>query len=298
MTRKEKILDDDVEKIISKIKKDFFKPVNAYKTTIFLCGGALDKANVRTEVANAFSDWWSIMEYDVIYPEDIFDELLYNPQGKDLLSLENLLAESVDVILIVPESPGSFAELGAFANTESLRSKIICLVDEKYKKDKSFINQGPIKLVKKANKNSVIYLDYSSLSKSFKEIKSAIKRIKLTSTKIEDKINLLHLEHFLLPIIYLFDIITKERLIDFVSKANDDKVNSVQATTIALTILSKKKLIELTPNGYKLTVSGLEKFINLRKTKDRIKTHNETIALDNLRLEIMNLNYRNKKLKV
>ena len=83
--------------------------------------------------------------------EDIFDELLYSSKTKDLLSLEALLAESVDAIVLIPESPGSFAELWAFANDERLRKKMICVVDKKYKKDKSFINQGPLKLVKKEN---------------------------------------------------------------------------------------------------------------------------------------------------
>jgi hypothetical protein len=36
---------------------------------------------------------------------------------------------------------------------------MICVVDIKYKHDKSFINQGPVKLVKSINKDAVVYID-------------------------------------------------------------------------------------------------------------------------------------------
>lgn len=64
-----------------------------------------------------------------------------------------------------------------------------------------------------------------------------------------------------------------------------------------MTILIKKKQIQLTVNGYKLTTLGLETFFAFRKTKSRIKRHDEIIEIDNLRLEILNLKYRKKKLK-
>ena len=111
---------------------------------MFLCGADISmKDKLRYKIANEFKYFWNSYWYEIIYPEDIFDELLYSSRSKDLLSLENLLADSVDVILMIPESPGSFAELGAFANNEKLRAKIVCIIDEKYKKNKSFINQGP-----------------------------------------------------------------------------------------------------------------------------------------------------------
>ena len=112
------------------------------------------------------SGFWYSSNYDLIYPEDIFDELLYSSNSTDLLSLENLLADSVDAVVVIPESAGSFAELGAFANNEKLRSKMICVVDIKYKRDKSFINQGPIKLVRSVNKDAIVYIEESNLGKT------------------------------------------------------------------------------------------------------------------------------------
>jgi hypothetical protein len=209
-----------------------------------------------------------------------------------------MLADCVDVIVIIPESPGSFAELGAFANDQNLREKIICLIDQRYKKDKSFINEGPVKLIKKANKNGLIFFDPLNINDSINKLKSAFKKIKKQSNKKTDKISLLQLENFLLPSIFLLEPVFKQVLEELVIYATEDEKNSYQATTTALTLLIKKREIELTSEGYKLTNLGLETFLDLKKTSSRIKKQHETIALDNLRLEILNYKLRNKKLKV
>ncbi|MDB5155334.1 MAG: hypothetical protein JWR50_41 [Mucilaginibacter sp.] len=286
-------------KLASKIQNEFYKPINSYKTSVFLCGADINKKDkIRYQVSQALSTGWNSYMYDLIFPEDIFDELLYNTRGKDLLSLENLLAESIDVILLIPESPGSFSEFGAFANDENLRKKLICIVDQKYKKDKSFINQGPLKLVRKANKDSIIYIDPQLIFRHVRDIQASIRKIKKVSTKKTEKINLLQLDNFLLPAIYLLEPISKENLIKLVEAVISDSANSFQITTTALTIMTKKKFVELTHVGYKLTGTGIKHYFSLKKTSSRIKIQDETTALDDLRLEILNLKLRNKKLKI
>ena len=102
----------------------------------------------------------------------------------------------------------------------------------------------------------------------------------------------------MLPSIYLLEPVTKETLVELVGSVTESEEFAFQTTTTTLTILSKKRQIELTNSGYKLTTLGLENFLTLRKTRSRIKSQEETIKLDNLRLEILNLKYRKKRLKV
>lgn len=169
----------DCAKISKKIREDIFKPANSFKTTIFLCGAdKSQKDKLRFKIAESLGNLFYSHYYDLIYPEDIFEELLYSSKSKDLLSLEGLLAESVDAIVLIPESPGSFAELGAFANDDKLRSKLICIVDHKYQKDKSFINQGPLKLVKNANKQGLIFIDPNRVSKEIDKLSTALRALK------------------------------------------------------------------------------------------------------------------------
>lgn len=282
--------------ISKKIRDDIYKPAFTFKTTVFLCGADINqKDKIRHQIAQALKwEYW----FDIIYPEDIFDELLYSSKTKDLLSLEGLLADSVDAVVIIPESPGSFAELGAFANDEKLRKKLICVVDKKYKKDKSFINQGPLKLVKKENSFGLVFIDPKELPTEVEKLVTALKKMKKVSAKKGDKLSLIQIENFLLPSIYLLEPVSKITLINLVAAATEDEKNSFQTTTTALTILIKKKLIQLSNEGYKLTTIGLEKFFAFQKTKTRIKRQDEKIEIDNIRLEILNLKNRRKKLKV
>ncbi len=303
--------------IANKIRENIYEPVRSFKTSIFLCGADLNKdSTVRhkfTEVING-SIWYSMM-YDIIFPEDIFDDMLYGSNSTDLLSLENLLADSVDAVVIIPESPGSLAELGAFANNDNLRSKLICIIDEKYRRDKSFISQGPLKLVKKYNKNAIIYIDPAALGvlpnnldfletfkmvtrdKEMEKILTAIRKLKKNSIS-ENKITLLQLDKFLLPAIYLLEPVTTLNLKQIVAIAIDDETNSSNFVSAALSMLIKRRFVELTTEGYKLTKLGTKTFLEFRKKYSRIKDHNKTIAIDSLRLEILNLKNRKKKLKV
>lgn len=295
----EEITSDDCIKLSKKILDDIYRPAYTFKTTIFLCGADISQTDkMRFKIAKALGGWDYWFQYDIVYPEDIFEELLFSSKSKDLLSLEGLLAESVDAIVLIPESPGAFTELGAFANDEELRKKLICVVDKKYKKNKSFINQGPLKLVKKTSKHGLIFVDPNDIEKVIEKLHSSLRKLKKTSSKKSDKISLLQLDNFILPSIFLLQPVSLKTLINLVASATQDEVNAFQTTTTALSILTKKKQIELTTIGYKLTVLGIENFHAFRKTRSRIKWHDETVEIDNLRLEILNLKYRKKKLKL
>lgn len=316
MQKNHEISKADCKIIATKIRKNIFEPAFTFKTTIFLCGkDILDKTSIRYKVAQALTNGlWYSMSYDLIYPEDIFDELLYSSNSADLLSLENLLADSVDAVVVIPESAGSFAELGAFANNEKLRRKMLCVVNVNFKGKKSFINQGPIRLVKSVNKDAIVYINENEIGKSFaskidafsslirdpevEKITSALRKMKKSSDKKENKITLLQLDRFLLPAIFLLEPVSKSVLIQIVADAMEDERNSSSSTVTALTMLTKKRYIESTASGYKLTTLGKAEFFSFRKKNSRNKQHDKTIAIDDLRLEILNLKNRNRKLKV
>ncbi|MEK6552634.1 MAG: hypothetical protein AABZ54_04200, partial [Bacteroidota bacterium] len=131
------------------------------------------------------------------------------------------------------------------------------------------------------------------------KLNTSLKKMKKSSSKRKDKITLLQIHNFLLPSIFLLEPVSKRTLINLVGNATEeDEVNSFQTTTAALTILTNKRQVELTPNGYKLTQLGVKDFLSFRKTSSRMKTQRETVAIDELRLEILNLKNRKKKLKV
>ncbi|MCD0490596.1 retron St85 family effector protein [Pedobacter sp. MC2016-14] len=299
--------------ITDRIMKYIFEPARNSKTTIFLCGKDIsDLSSIRYKISDLLGTILWYGDYDIIYPEDIFETLLYKSNSEDLLSLENLLADSVDVVVVIPESAGSFAELGAFANNEKLRKKMVCVLDKKYHKDKSFINQGPVKLLKRTNHKAVVHVDpellntptstligFPSITRNpeLEKVVSAIRNVKKNISKSEKKLTLLSVDRFLLPAIYLLEPVGKMTLTHMTAIVTENEIFASSITETALSMLIKKRWVQSTAEGYRLTSSGVNAFLSYKANKN-INVTNRTKDIDNLRLEILNLTYRNKKLRV
>lgn len=259
------------------------------KTTIFLCGGDITKDHFgRFKLAQVLS---RIKEIELFYPEDLFDDLLAGQGQHSLLSLENILAESVDAIVITPESPGSFAELGAFTNNENLSKKMICIQDNRYKSNKSFLNYGPIRLLKKQNSTSVIRCDFSYLHDSkinktfYANLMKSITGIKRKYPVKQNVDNILFADRFILPCIYLMSEVNNVLLYDLLNKAtNKGKVLCEIIVKSALSRLIKDRIIVRTTNGYHITDSGMQYVLEKFDRK----------VLDGLRLEMMNFKNRSQ----
>jgi hypothetical protein len=277
------------------IRDEVFEKIYSNKTTVFLCGATTKKKkSVRDEIADMLTTESYSYKYDVFYPEVLFDELLLGPLQHDLLKLENILAEGVNVIIIVLESVGAIAELGAFANNIALRNKIICIQDNKHKKAKSFINYGLVKSLKKSKEGKVLNIDYGNVKGDIKKIRDAISEIGKKKVKVINVANAVQTENFILPSIYLLEPVSRTMLIDLVKNASDnDHAVASASTAAALSILSKKKLISLHIDKYQLTPEGLRHFRNLgRHGKTRYYFNFD--VMDKVRLDILSWKYRKK----
>ncbi|AQG97614.1 hypothetical protein A9R05_01260 [Burkholderia sp. KK1] len=63
------------------------------------------------------------------------------------LEMEAELARLADIVIVIVESPGTFAELGAFSLSNELRAKMLPIVDRKYQGQESFIVTGPLRWI-------------------------------------------------------------------------------------------------------------------------------------------------------
>lgn len=90
-------------------------------------------------------------------------EIFKQVRGKfaDLCHYELDLADSVNALVIIPSSPGSFIELGMFSIIESICTNSLVLFDKKFESDEdSFVTLG----AKRAFDNrgaDTIYIDYT-----------------------------------------------------------------------------------------------------------------------------------------
>ena len=114
-----------IPKLALELKEYFESELqSADEIPIFLCGGSSSEhKRLRAKLGKQISHIISKYTYSVHYPEDMFIELIAGHHGKDLLTLENVLANSVHCVVILLQSPGTFAELGAFSNHNELCNK-------------------------------------------------------------------------------------------------------------------------------------------------------------------------------
>lgn len=277
---------DQINLIAAVVESKIYVPSKSNKIAIFLCGAAIDDPKkARSKLALLLK---TKKRFEIFYPEEIFDDLLIG-QGHSLLTLESILADSVDAIVIFPESPGSFAEIGAFSNDKKLRNKLICFADIKYKKNKSFINYGPLRLIKSSNSGTLAHINYDDLDdpikaeKIYEILSDSLLKIKKVNPTKRTIGNILEAENFLLPCIYLMenlDNVSMYKILESVTGL-DDKFCEI-ATKSALGRLVAKRLILRNFDGYTVTVSGAE---HVRKNFGHR-------TLDVARIEILNFELR------
>jgi hypothetical protein len=131
---------------------------------IFLCGGAIARKGAFRSARDFFyryllrnPDWARRIKL----AEDISAWFQKDNAFSDLLQLENYLAHLATVIVLFVESPGSIAELGAFAASDALLPKTLAVLNEVYGFDKSFIADGPVRRINDENKEHVQYYNWN-----------------------------------------------------------------------------------------------------------------------------------------
>jgi hypothetical protein len=199
--------------------------------------------------------------------------------------------ENVHAVVVIPESPGSFAELGAFTNDSRLRQKVICVMDRKYQNDRSFINQGPVRLIKKVSPARVLYVDPGRISAVGEDLRNIISTIKDPFVS-QTTLNLFQIPNFLLPAIYILQPIERDVLVRLVEAATEDKINAFALTVASLSSLEQKKFIESSESRYRLSKLGLYANFKLKGRGAQYK------HLDDLGLEVFNMRYRNKAFSI
>ena len=164
-----------IESLKSHLDNKSFKYIT-YPKFVFLCGKAYSSEDVYYKTNRGVLE-----RFFQARSEDIFivlSERLWEQSFNsniDLLTFEDFLAEVSDTIILFVESPGSFCELGAFSYAEKLFSdKLIIVIDEKHKNEKSFIITGPTAKAQKGGAR-VIYapVDNNTVLSS-KDVRSAI----------------------------------------------------------------------------------------------------------------------------
>jgi len=127
--------------------------VHAPTKVVMLCGGEYhiaDNVKGKKRPATSFRDAFyraasqsPFSKYRIVVPDDIVFGAPTGPYDQ-LLHFERDLAQLCEVVILFTESPGSFAELGAFSMVSEIAQRLLVFIDSKNYGDRSFIKLGPI----------------------------------------------------------------------------------------------------------------------------------------------------------
>jgi hypothetical protein len=115
---------------------------------IFVCGGRLEQE--ETSLRKQFIEWAAdnLQDFICLMAEDALRDS-FSGEGRAFVNLahfESIIAEVSDCVLIFPESAGSFAETGFFANS-TVREKTLIVNPLALQTVDSFLNLGPIETI-------------------------------------------------------------------------------------------------------------------------------------------------------
>ncbi len=172
------------------------------------------------------------------------------------LSLEEWLADFSDIVIILVESYGTVAELGAFSLSPVLRQKLLPILDKKFETHRSFINTGPVMWVNSESKfGPSIYTEFDTILTCVPQINDRLGR-KIQSTTSEE--NLIGRYKYT-PKIFLFFIliiisslgpITIPEIISITSKVigykNNKNISFVVSIGVALGIFKESRFSGVT----------------------------------------------------
>jgi hypothetical protein len=139
---------------------------------VFLCGGRLPTGtsgtssppiSLRQTLLETIARDHPDLNSDILLAESVFstfDEAHYT----DLLRFERDLAYFCSAIIIIVESAGAIAELGAFVLLDPVIDKLYAILDDSHYNAPSFIRRGPVEYLKSYNDKSVYSYDWLTAS--------------------------------------------------------------------------------------------------------------------------------------
>ncbi len=115
---------------------------------IFICGGSVRPYGRSFRKRFLKYARTSLHDVRLFLAEDAARDVFAhgNPFFVNIAEFETLISELADCVVIIPESPGSIAELGYFSGHKSIRSKILVVNDLQFQGEPSFLNLGPIEI--------------------------------------------------------------------------------------------------------------------------------------------------------
>jgi len=289
---------DPLSELAATLDKEVFRRIGLTTPAVFLVGAARSTPSaLRDRLREELAGKPRIPGFDVYYPEELFEELLRGGErGADLLQLENMLAQNVHAIVILLESPGAIAELGAFSNHDNLRDRLVVVIDKRYRRARSFIMLGPVSYLKRKTNSEVVFHDlaHPDLDKLGTDVRSAVRKVS-RGVKVDTTVrNPVMAQHYLRAAIHILAPVRRARLQGLIERAtpgSSGDANRVVSTS--LSILLREGEIALGGEGYILTDTGRQRLDRMFRLER--EGQNMVRSLDRARIDVLTWTLRHPR---
>lgn len=158
--------------VVERLKRDVYR-FRRLPPVVFLCGG--NGSRPRDRLALYLREHTGVL---VFYSEGIWEVIAqYKPEA-NALEMEERLASLADIVVVIAESPGTFAELGAFALSEPLRAKLLPILEVSFKGQGSFLESGPVRWIDQSSHfQPCVWTRLDSILEAAGDLKERLHRI-------------------------------------------------------------------------------------------------------------------------
>jgi len=149
------------------------------RVRVFVMGPSLNDGTPAGILRRHIIDRCNESNLAVIAEHDGIRRAVTQELGRDehLTFCEVFMARKSDLIVIIPGSPGSFAELGYFAFQDDFCSKMTILYDALHQGTQSYILLGPLRAAEAA-RAKIHFIDYSLPDAAWNIIHTEVEIIK------------------------------------------------------------------------------------------------------------------------
>ncbi|CAN5896463.1 hypothetical protein BH24GEM1_BH24GEM1_01900 [soil metagenome] len=197
------------DEVVDRLKRDSYR-FRRLRPVVFLCGAR--NSLPRDRLAAYLRQHLPVL---VFYAEGVWEAIAqYRPEA-NALEMEGELASLADAVIVIVESPGTFAELGAFALTDSLRVKLLPILEISFRGQKSFLESGPVRWIDRSSHfRPSIWTCLESILEAAGEIEERLARIaKPRPAEITDlSASPQHLVFFLADLVSVFGPCPKSQI--------------------------------------------------------------------------------------